>query len=176
MLDVSGRYAFAFLKSNLLCVLLAAVTGGVAHLIAATLAREVYEIAIGDRLLPGSPVESWLWGPLLIGAGVTWWAGFIAAPFVFLGGTRMPGRSPVRPVLTFFAFAVSGWDVAMARVATQSPPEGLEDLRTLPLLGLLDHGYPLLGLAFVALAVARWRGGAPERLVPLEDSSRRPVD
>ena len=88
----------------------------------------------------------------------------------------MPGRSLVRPVLTFFAFALLGWGIAMARVATQSPPEGFEDLRTLPLMGLLDHGYLVLGLAFVALAVARWRGGAPERLGPLEDSSRRPVD
>ena len=176
MSRVLRRYGPAFLRVNLLCVLLAAVSGGLAHLIAATLAREIYELAIGDRLLPGAPVDSWLWGPILIGTFVSWWTGLIAAPFVFLAGLTEPCRASIRPIKAFVLFALLGWAFAMVWEAIRTPPGSVEDLLALPLMSLLGPGYLVLGFAFASLAGSRRRGRSPEATLPPDGSYPHPVD
>lgn len=171
------RLALGFLGANLLCVVLAALSGAVAHLVGASLSPEVYELLIGDRLLPSSPIDSMFWGPIFIGAFVSWWFGFIAAPFVSAAMFFGPRRSLVRPMLWF---SVVGIGALIVFFYYGYDPHRLQDVGADLLMVLLDRGYTILGLSFAALALSRWRGRerpepqAPDGIYPRPQSDDRP--
>lgn len=153
------RLAPGFLGANLLCVGLAALAGGAAHVIAAHLTPEIYSLAIGDHVLPSSPFESYLWGPLFIGALVSWWFGFVAAPAVYAAIVLGPRPSWGRPLLWFVSIGLLGWLASTFSVAAEHPETMGSEFGTNTLLALLGgRGYVVLALAFAALTISRWRG------------------
>ncbi|RYG39432.1 hypothetical protein EON81_00925 [bacterium] len=152
------KYAIEFMQANVLCVGLAALAGAVSHLFAANLSVEIYEIAIGDHLIPGSPIDSWVVGPILIGAIVSWWFGFIAAPFVFAAKIFGRRQSLKKPLIWFIAAGLSAWAASTAWAVLQHPKDVWSELGTSILIGLLERGNLILAVAFVAFALSRWRG------------------
>ena len=145
------KLTLGFVEANAICVILATLAGAIAHLIAAKVSPDLYSIAIGDHVLPSSPVDSWLFGPMLIGAFVSWWFGFIAAPFVF--GARIVGsrRSLLRPTLWFVGAAIGAW---IALFFCGHDPYRPQDAGVEIFMCLLDRGYWILGLAFAAFAMS----------------------
>jgi len=83
------RLIVDLLVSCVLGTLIAGFAGAAAHSVAAACSIDLYSLAIGDHLLPPSPVDSYFWGPILIGFFVTWWVGISFAPVIhgvcFLG-------------------------------------------------------------------------------------------
>ncbi len=167
------RHALGFLGANALCVGLAALAGAVAHSIGARLAPDLYSIAIGDTLLPPSPVDSWFWGPILIGMFVSWWFGFIAAPLVYVASLLGPRRSFKRPLAWFVLVALVAW-AAGSYVSLARNPDVKADPPNDLLVGLIDWGYLILALAFAALALSRWRGREKGAVSPPKSAYPRP--
>jgi hypothetical protein len=73
------RFVLTLSRCALIGAAFCATLGALAHLASAAFAPDLYSIALGDGLLPPSPVDSWIWGPILIGAFVTWWPDFVRA-------------------------------------------------------------------------------------------------
>lgn len=127
------------------------VACGVAHVVSAHLAQELYDIAIGDRILPDPPVYSWIGGPLWIAVYVTWWFGLAAAPVVYAiaGGPRTDLRLARVAVAAAIGLAASA--LVMLAVASFNPA-WRDRWGDAVLVSILDYGYWALGIGLLTMA------------------------
>lgn len=145
------RFLGALAFCTLWGALVSAMAGAAAHLVVYGLFSEGYEMAIGDGLLPSSPIESAFWAPVLIGAFVTWWVGTIAAPFLLAAG--FIGPRPVPPVRSFVASTLGGWLAGalgiLGLVALDGGPRGAWGAALLS--AVVERGYWALALALAVM-------------------------
>lgn len=158
-LRFAGPLALCALMGSVYC----ALSGAIAHLAAASASQDLYSIAIGDHVLPTSPIDSWLWGPILIGTYVTWWIGLIAAPAFFIV-TFMGGR-PVPNWKVMLQAGIFGWLPgsltfgALVALAARRAPPAPGEWGVVLAVTVIQWGYWALVTALLGMAafLAMWR-------------------